>query len=113
MSADGRDSPNSVPRVLILNKDAQLLDAVAGAVDMRRKGGGESPDVTYYQMLHQIWRNCPGLCVQRSIALTPNLMFLCDEELCTEDVRLTVLDRYAHWFWWCIGGVLVVFWCID
>jgi hypothetical protein len=89
-------SPNSIPKVLILNKDDQLLDAVASAAEKRKKGGTglteENPDITHYQMLYQIWRNRPGLCAQRSIALTPNLMFLCDEELCSQEVHLTVLD---------------------
>ena len=49
-------------------------------------------DVVMYQMLYQIWRNKPGEQVARTIVMTSALLFLCEEDLTSENVRLTALD---------------------
>ncbi len=74
--------------VTITNKDNELINAVmATALTL-----GVDHDVTYYQMLHQVWRKRPGYVQPRTIIILPAMILLCEEDLTSLDVHLEVLD---------------------
>jgi hypothetical protein len=67
--------------VRITNRDSELLNKVS--------------DISQYQMAFQVWRKHPGLSVPRTVIFTPTTFLLCDEDLTTSNVQLTVLDSAA------------------
>ena len=78
-----------LPKVLITNKDSQLLDCVA---EMIHSLGGIEIDIIFIQLLSQIWKQTPGYSVPRTLILTPKRLLLCDENLSNENVEIKLLD---------------------
>jgi len=58
-----RDIQPALITVRISNTDSQLLDAVHTALRSvdRSNPEGQQDSANYFQMLHQTWRNAPGL----------------------------------------------------
>ena len=79
----------SLKKVLIENKDAQLLD---GVMDILRSFKNTQLDVLHYQMCFQYRRNKADKMIPRSIILSQEMLLLCDEDLTTPSVQLKLVD---------------------
>lgn len=80
----------SLPKVVIDNKDSQLLDRLLEII--QSLGGGLDTDIILTQYISQIWKQRPGYSVLRTIILTSQRLLLCHEYLNQVDVKLEVID---------------------
>jgi hypothetical protein len=85
---DAHEPP--LPRVLISNKDSQLLDRLLEII--QSLGGGLDTDIIFTQYISQIWKQRPGHSVLRTVILTSQRLLLCSEELDQIEIKLEVID---------------------
>jgi hypothetical protein len=82
-----RNQTPPLPKVLIANKDSQLLDAVS---DITRRLKSDETDIVHYQILYQIWKQKPGVAIERSLIVTPKVLLLCEESIDPSSLNVTV-----------------------
>ncbi len=103
----GTSNSRVLPKVVILNTEAQLLDAVQRYFNVLRNqlsqtpaGLGELPyieddnEVLYYQMLYFVpdTTSTTSIMVPRSVILTSSVILLCDEDLELNICSFNVVD---------------------
>jgi hypothetical protein len=79
-----------LPKVLIANKDSQLLDSLLELI--QSLGGGLDTDVVLTQFISQIWKQRPGYAILRTLILTSQRLLLCAERVERVDVQLELVD---------------------
>jgi hypothetical protein len=79
-----------LPKVVISNKDSQLLDCLLELI--QSLGGGLDTDIIFTQYISQIWKQRPGYSILRTLILTSQRLLLCAESLERVDVKLDLID---------------------
>lgn len=79
--------------VKIENKDEQLLSQLSNYYTSIPPLI-TAHDITYYQLIYQVWRKKPGYKRSRSLIITPKVILLCNESWNMISVSLQVYEWY-------------------